>query len=99
MKIQDSALGKYSIQVGINKYIIYDGERSVTTLNDVNEALREIARRVVNDMDVTVTLGEFHGLTESVFEKIKMSYEMIPDSMPAEKLDPNSIPTDEQQAN
>ena len=29
MRIQDPALGKYSLQVGINKYIIYDGDRSV----------------------------------------------------------------------
>lgn len=78
MKIQDPALGKYSIQVGINKYIVYDGERSVTTLTDFNEALREIARRLVNDMDVTLTLGQFHQTTEEVFERIKRSYELIP---------------------
>lgn len=78
MKIQDPALGKYSVQVGINKYVIYDGERSVTTLNDFNEALREIARRIVADTDKVMTLGEFHRLTEAVFDNIKRSYELIP---------------------
>ena len=78
MRIQDPALGKYSIQVGINKYIIYDGERSVTTVSDFNEALREIAKRIVNDSDHTLTLGEFHRFTEEVFDKIKNSYELIP---------------------
>lgn len=78
MRIQDPALGKYSIQVGINKYVIYDGERSVTTLADFNEALREIARRLVNDTEATVTLGEFHRITEEVFDQIKRSYELIP---------------------
>lgn len=78
MRIQDPALGKYSVQVGISKYVIYDGERSVTTLSDFNEALREIARRIVADTDQTVTLGEFHRLTEDVFDNIKRSYELIP---------------------
>lgn len=78
MRIQDPALGKYSIQVGINKYIVYDGERSVTTLADFNEALREIARRIVNDKDDVVTLAQFHGVTEEVFDAIKRSYELIP---------------------
>ena len=78
MRIQDPALGKYSLQVGINKYIIYDGDRSVTTVADFNEALREIARRIVNDSEETMTLGEFHRFTEEVFDKIKNAYELIP---------------------
>lgn len=78
MRIQDPALGKYSIQVGISKYVVYDGERSVTTLNDFNEALREVARRIVNDKEDVVTLAEFHAITEEVFDAIKRSYEMIP---------------------
>ena len=45
---------------------------------DFNEALREIARRIVNDSDDTMTLGEFHRFTEEVFEKIKNAYELIP---------------------
>lgn len=78
MRIQDPALGKYSVQVGINKYVIYDGERSVTTMADFNEALREIARRIVADSDANMTLGQFHAFTEEVFDKIKRSYELIP---------------------
>jgi len=78
MRIQDPALGKYSIQVGISKYVIYEGDRSVITFADFNEALREIAKRIVNDMEGTVTLGEFHRLTEEVFDRIKRSYELIP---------------------
>lgn len=78
MKIQDPSLGKYSLQVGINKYVIYDGDRSVTTVTDFNDALREIARRIVNDSDEVLTLGQFHRFTEEVFEKIKQSYELIP---------------------
>lgn len=78
MRIQDPALGKYSVQVGINKYVIYDGERSVTTMADFNEALREIARRIVADSDENMTLGQFHAFTEEVFDKIKRSYELIP---------------------
>lgn len=84
MRIQDPALGKYSVQVGISKYVIYDGERSVTTLADFNETLREIARRIVADTDGMMTLGQFHALTEEVFEKIKRSYELIP--MTAEEV-------------
>lgn len=78
MRIQDPALGKYSIQVGMSKYVIYDGERSVTTLSDFNEALREIARRIVADSDEILTLGQFHAFTDEVFEKIKLSYELMP---------------------
>lgn len=78
MKIQDPSLGKYSISVGVTKYVIYDNDRSVTTLGDFNEALREIARRIVADRDDVLTLGQFHSLTEEVFENIKRSYEMIP---------------------
>jgi hypothetical protein len=84
MKIQDPALGKYSIQVGISKYVVYDGERSVTTLSDFNEALREVARRIVNDKEDVVTLAEFNAITNDVFENIKRSYELIP--LTAEEL-------------
>lgn len=84
MRIQDPALGKYSIQVGISKYVVYDGERSVTTLSDFNEALREVARRIVNDREDVVTLAEFNGITNEVFDNIKRSYELIP--LTAEEL-------------
>jgi hypothetical protein len=84
MRIQDPALGKYSIQVGISKYVVYDGERSVTTLSDFNEALREVARRIVNDKEDVVTLAEFNAITNDVFENIKRSYELIP--LTAEEL-------------
>lgn len=78
MRIKDSALGNYSIEVGMNKYIIFEGDKSVTTVTDFNDALREIAKRIVHSMNDVVTLGEFHRITEEVFDSIKRSYELIP---------------------
>lgn len=78
MVIKDPSLGKYSIAVQYNKYVIYAEGKSITTVSDFNDALRDIAKRIVLDMDGDVTLGEYNRITTDVFDTIKRSFEMIP---------------------
>lgn len=71
MRIEDSALGGYSILVGVNKYVVYKDKTSLITKDDFNDALREIARRIVADNDTTMSLKDFAKYTDEVFNKIK----------------------------
>lgn len=77
MIIKDPALGKYSIKIGLGKHMICDAStgNSFTTVSDLNEALKNIASRIVADMSGEYTLMQYRALEDSTFTRIRAALE------------------------